>query len=107
MSNNSIYQTTHIYNRLLSSAQNNFHSTQSMSSYYVQDASFFRMDNITLGWSFKKSDKFPLSGRVYGTVANPFVITQYQGFDPEIDGGIDASFYPRPISVMFGVSLKY
>lgn len=107
MSNNSIYQTTHIYNRLVSSAQTNFHSTQSMSSYYVQDASFFRVDNITLGWSFKKSDKFPLSGRVYGTVANPFVITKYQGFDPEIDGGIDASFYPRPISVMFGVSLKY
>lgn len=103
----SIYQTSFLLNRIKDVLPTNFTTTQDKSSYYVQNASFFRIDNITLGWSFKKMAKFPINGRIYASVQNPVVITGYDGFDPEIGSGIDNSFYPRPISVLFGINLKY
>lgn len=77
------------------------------SDYYVQNASFVRCDNITLGYSFKNLFKAISSGRIYASVQNPFVITNYKGLDPEIFGGIDNSIYPRPMITMVGVSLNF
>ncbi|MGL5937907.1 MAG: SusC/RagA family TonB-linked outer membrane protein [Phocaeicola sp.] len=78
-----------------------------MSDYFVQNASFLRCDNITLGYSFQNFFKLPVSGRVYGTVQNVFTITKYKGLDPEVNGGIDNNIYPRPFVSMVGLSLNF
>lgn len=104
--NSSIYQGTYLLNRLTDAVALNYTSNQPYSSYFIQNASFFRMDYITVGYSFAaKTVKF--KGRVYATVQNPFVITGYKGSDPEINGGIDNSFYPRPLTVMLGINMKF
>ncbi len=71
--------------------------------YFVENASFLRCDNITLGYSFEKAVK----GRVYCTVSNPFVLSRYKGLDPEVFGGIDNNIYPRSLSVSLGTSLNF
>ncbi len=78
-----------------------------LSDYFVQNASFVRCDNITLGYSFKNLFKAISSGRIYATVQNPFVITPYKGLDPEIYGGIDNNIYPRAMVTLVGVSLNF
>lgn len=101
-------QAGFLKNRLNSATTTNFHVGQFRSSYYVQKASFLRMDNITLGYTFNKLFTAKQSARVYLTVQNPFVITNYSGLDPEISGeGIDNNIYPRPLSFMLGFSLKF
>ena len=81
------------------------------SDYWVQNASFLKCDNITLGYSFndlfKSSGYHGLAGRVYGTVSNVFCITKYDGIDPEIFGGIGGDIFPRPISFILGLSLNF
>jgi len=75
------------------------------SDHFVTNASFFRLDHITVGYSFDK-----LLGeffRVYATIQNPFVITRYEGLDPEIGNGIDNNFYPRPRTYLLGVSVTF
>ncbi len=101
-------QTGFLKNRLNSATNKNFHTGQYRSSYYVQKADFVRMDNITLGYTFNKLFNDKQSARLYLTVQNPFVITNYSGIDPEISGeGIDNKIYPRPISFMFGFNFKF
>lgn len=101
-------QTGFLKNRLNSAANKNFHTGQYRSSYYVQKADFLRMDNISLGYTFNKLFNDKQSARLYFTVQNPFVITNYSGIDPEISGeGIDNNIYPRPISFMFGFNFKF
>lgn len=82
-----------------------------MSDYFVQNASFLRCDNITLGYSFNNLLKSPsyngIEGRIYATVQNPFVITKYTGLDPEMSSGIDNNIYPRPITFLLGLSLQF
>ena len=84
---------------------------QYYSDYFVQNASFLKMDNITLGYSFDglfKGGKYNgISGRVYATVQNVFTITKYDGIDPEIASGIDNSLYPRPFTTVLGLSLNF
>lgn len=79
----------------------------SCSDYFVQNASFLKCDNITLGYSFEKLFSLPISGRVYATAQNVFTITEYKGIDPEIDGGYDSSIYPRPFTGILGLSLNF
>ncbi len=76
------------------------------SDYFVQNASFLRMDNITLGYSFEKLFGV-LSGRAYLTAQNVFTITKYEGLDPEVPNGIDNNIYPRPFIGVFGLSLTF
>ncbi|MEN8155818.1 MAG: TonB-dependent receptor [Bacteroidota bacterium] len=82
-----------------------FTNPQYWSDYYVRDASFLRLDNISVGYTF--NDLIGDSGnlRVYGSVQNVFVVTNYDGVDPEIENGIDNDLYPRPTTFMLGVSL--
>ena len=85
--------------------------TSSLSDRWVHNASFLKMDNITLGYSFenlfKCSSWHGLSGRAYVTANNVFTITNYDGIDPEVSGGIDYQVYPRPFSVIVGLNLNF
>ena len=82
-----------------------------MTDYFVQNASFLKCDNITLGYSFnnlfKSSSWKGIGGRVYATASNVFTITKYDGIDPEVYNGIDNNLYPRPISFILGVNLNF
>ena len=78
-----------------------------LSDYFVQNASFLKCDNITLGYSFDKLFNTAISGRVYATASNVFTITNYKGIDPEVSYGIDNSLYPRPFTALLGVSLNF
>ena len=87
-----------------------FYNPQYLSDYYIQNASFFRMDNITLSYLFQnlnKNDKSPVNLGLSFTVNNAFVITKYTGLDPEVSNGIDNNIYPRPRTFVFGVNLQF
>lgn len=79
----------------------------SLSDYYVQNASFLRMDNINLGYSVGKVFSNKATLRLNANVQNVFVITKYKGLDPEIGGGIDNNFYPRPRTFVLGANLDF
>ena len=76
-----------------------------LSDYYIENASFFKLDNITLGYTFPHTDKMYV--RLYGTVQNVLTITKYSGLDPEVFGGIDNNFYPRPQTYLLGLNLNF
>ncbi len=84
-----------------------------MSDYFVRNASFLRCDNITLGYSFTRlfsSGHYKgIDGRIYATVSNPFVITGYDGIDPERThgSGVDGSVFPRPTTYTLGLKLNF
>ena len=77
-----------------------------LSDYYIQDASFLRIDNISLGYNLKEAIK-GMDVRLYGSVQNVAVFTDYDGLDPEMFGGIDNNFYPRPRTFVFGLNVKF
>ncbi len=77
------------------------------SDYFVQNASFLRCDNITLGYSFKNLFGANLRGRAFLTAQNVFVISGYDGLDPENNKGIDRDLYPRPFVGIFGLNLTF
>jgi TonB-linked SusC/RagA family outer membrane protein len=95
---------THVNNLHASAVETKFQRPQYFSDYYVEEASFLRMDNITLGYTLR-----PKSGlnsvRLYATAQNLFVLTNYTGLDPEVGGGIDNNPYPRARGYIFGLSL--
>ncbi|WP_345329333.1 TonB-dependent receptor [Mucilaginibacter defluvii] len=84
-----------------------FDNNQYLSDYYLENASFLRMDNLGLGYNAGKilGDKVGL--RVNANCQNVFVITNYTGLDPEIANGIDNNFYPRPRTFVLGVNLDF
>ncbi len=84
-----------------------FQSAQYHSDYYVQNASFFRMDNMTLSYSFNNLMQNRVKLQLSATVNNAFVITNYSGIDPEVNNGIDNNVYPRTRVWMFGVNLLF
>lgn len=78
-----------------------------LSDYFIRNASYIKCTNITLGYSFSNLGGSALGGRVYFTAQNPFIITKYDGLDPEISNGIDKNPYPRPMSFQLGVNLNF
>ncbi len=84
-----------------------FFSQQQLSDIYVQDASFFKMDNMSLGYSLDNLASGKLRARVSLTVQNAFIITKYDGIDPEVNGGIDNTVYPRPRVFLLGLNLDF
>jgi len=95
-------------NRMNSALTTNFVDPRYQSSYYIQNASFLRMDNISLGYTFNKLFNSNQTARIYCTVQNPFVITKYKGIDPEFNNdGIDNNIYPHPRVYMVGLSLNF
>ncbi|MFD1314827.1 SusC/RagA family TonB-linked outer membrane protein [Namhaeicola litoreus] len=102
-----LYDLGTIRNAHSSILDTNFRNPQYWSDYYVQDASFLRMDNITLGYNFSNLKNGDVRLRIYSTVQNVFTITDYDGLDPEINGGIDNNFYPRPQTLLFGFNVNF
>lgn len=78
-----------------------------LSDYFIQNGSFLKVDNITLGYSFQHMFNTSVSGRVYLTAQNLFTITGYKGLDPEVNGGYDSNIYPRPFIGILGLSLNF
>jgi iron complex outermembrane receptor protein len=90
--------------------ETNFNTTAdvSLSDIYVENASFLRMDNITLGYSFPKWLEGKASLRLFTGVQNAFLITKYSGLDPEItNNGVDKTIYPRQRTLLFGANIKF
>lgn len=79
---------------------------QIKSDYFIEDASFIKMDNITLGYNFNKIFKSSIAGRLAFSVQNVFVITNYTGLDPE-GWGIDNNIWPRPRIYTLGLNLTF
>lgn len=84
-----------------------FLNAQYLSNHYVTNASFFKMDYISAGYSFNSLFTDKLKGRIGLTVNNAFFITDYEGLDPEVNNGIDNNIYPRPRVFMFSLNLTY
>jgi len=79
-----------------------------LSDYFVQNASFLKCDNITLGYSFKNLWNYAnISGRISFSVQNAFTITKYTGLDPEQTSGMESSVYPRSRTYMLGLNLNF
>ena len=80
-----------------------FKTRQLFSDYYVQNASFVKVDNITLGYNFNNIN-FLRTFRAYLTAQNPLVISKYKGMEPEQFYGIDNSPYPRSMTITLGLN---
>jgi iron complex outermembrane receptor protein len=78
-----------------------------LSDYYVQNASFLRMDNINFGYNVGKVFRDKASLKINANIQNAFIITNYKGLDPEVNGGIDNNFYPRPRTFVLGLNLNF
>jgi iron complex outermembrane receptor protein len=78
-----------------------------LSDIYVENGSFLRMDNITLGYTLPKMSNDKVSLRFTAGCQNVFMITKYSGLDPEVNNGVDGAIYPRQRSFLFGTSLKF
>lgn len=78
-----------------------------LSNYYIKDASFIKLDNITVGYTFEKSILKLASLRFTAGVQNVFVLTKYDGLDPEKFNGIDGNVYPRARTFLFGVNANF
>jgi len=102
-----LYDLGTIRNAHASILDTNFRNPQYWSDYYIQDASFLKMDNITLGYNFENIKNGDVRLRLYSTIQNVFTVTDYDGLDPEINGGIDNNFYPRPQTVLFGFNVNF
>jgi len=83
------------------------------SSRFIEDGSYIRLDNATLGYNFKNLGSYVKNLRIYSSVNNLFVITKYSGIDPEVEQGgiapgIDSNnFYPKTRTVLFGVKATF
>jgi iron complex outermembrane receptor protein len=83
-----------------------FQNRQYLSDYYVENASFLKMDNLTLGYNVGKIGKW-CSLNLSAIVQNVFTLTNYSGVDPEVPNGMDVSFYTRPRTFSLGLGLQF
>src|SRR5690606_7264948 len=82
-------------------------SERYLSDYYIQDASFIRIDNITVSYTFRDLFGGKADARLSLAGQNLILITDYKGLDPEINGGIDNSIYPRPRMYTLGLNINF
>ncbi len=101
-----LYQIGYFKNFPTQLSDTKFVKRQFTSDYFVSNASFFKLDNLSAGYKFDNLIN-KVSARVSLTVQNLMTVTKYKGLDPEVQGGIDNNFYPRPRTVMLGISLTY
>lgn len=115
VSPNALWTSTNfLTNKTAQAAADNWQTddvTAILSDRWIHNASFLKMENITLGYSFanlfKTAAWHGLSGRAYATASNVFTITNYDGLDPEVFNGFDDNIYPRPFSVIVGLNLNF
>ena len=102
------------YNLHSSVLETGFQTPQYQSDFYVEDASFLRLDNVTVGYTFDLKGQ---SARIFGTLQNVFTVTGYSGVDPSSNiastavtnsvNGIDNNVYPRSRTFSGGLSLRF
>ena len=102
----------HVSNFVASALTSGFTRTPELSGqlsdYFLENASFLKCDNITVGYNFCNLTAAKLSGRVSFSVQNVFTITNYSGLDPETNGnGIDYSMWPRPRTYTLGLNINF
>ena len=106
-----LWTNSFVSNRVSSAVNSMFTQAQYLSDYYLQDASFLKFDNFTLGYTFPKvfevNPEHFASLNVFGTVQNIYTLTKYKGVDPEVYGGIDNNLYPRPRTFVAGVKFNF
>lgn len=100
-------QSGYTANILTDVKKTNFNTAQYWSSFYLENASFFKLDYVSLGYNFDSLFGNKIGGRLGFSVQNVFTITDYSGLDPEVANGIDNNIYPRPRTFMVSVSLNY
>ena len=105
--NTSISNVLNFYNGAANPAFQDANGNIQFSDYFLQDAAFMRCENIVVGYSLPNNFIKNTNMRLYASVNNPFIITNYDGQDPEQFGGIDGAFYPRPTAYTFGVNLDF
>jgi iron complex outermembrane receptor protein len=109
-SNNAVYSAlfrSTTGNAPVAVLESGFYQQQPLSNYYLEDASFLKMDNLSFSYNLKQ-----LLGKRTGLtvncgVQNLFTLTAYSGIDPEISGGVDRDFYPRPRIYTIGFNLNF
>lgn len=79
---------------------------QGATDYFLEDASYLKMDNLTLGYSFQNLTKARLSGRISASMQNVFTISKYRGLDPEC-GAVDGTMWLRPRTYTIGLTLNF
>jgi iron complex outermembrane receptor protein len=84
-----------------------FAKSQLFSDYYIENASFLRMENITLGYTFKNVMGNKINMRLNATAQNVFTVTKYSGLNPEVSGGIDNNVYPVPRTYSLGLNIGF
>ena len=98
---------TYLSNVTADALKTGFRTYQYFSDYYIQNASFLRMENVTLGYDASWITRNKANLRISLAAQNLFVITKYTGLDPEISGGIDNNFYPRARTVTLGINVGF
>ncbi|MTH15131.1 TonB-dependent receptor [Flavobacterium sp. LC2016-01] len=114
-SGNGVYNTVLIRQNDLANGVENLLETgfkqgsnfQLKSDYYVQDASFVKLDNVTVGYTFNQKIKGISMLKLTASAQNVLTITKYEGLNPEISNGIDNNLYPRPITFMLGLNANF
>ncbi|WP_452225092.1 SusC/RagA family TonB-linked outer membrane protein [Lacinutrix chionoecetis] len=105
--NTSITNVLNFYNGAANPVFDDANGNIQFSDYFLKNASFMRCENIVLGYSLPQNFIKNTNMRLYASVNNPFIITEYDGQDPENFGGIDGAFYPRPQAYTFGVNIDF
>ena len=95
-----------LFNLSTSYLDTGFRTRQLLSDYYVENASFLKMDNLTINYNFGKI-KDIVGLNLSFMIQNVFTITRYSGIDPEIYLGVDQNFYPRPRIYSLGIGLTF
>ena len=108
-----LWVNSFVSNRVSSALYSNFDDAAYISDYYVQDGSYIKLDNVTLGYTFPKlfsagkNNDRNATLNIFGTVQNIYTFTKYTGIDPEVSGGIDGTVYPRPRTYVIGVKFNF
>lgn len=100
------YNNSQLNNLNTSFLKTGFKIRQYLSDYYVENASFLKLDNLSLSYNVGKINKWA-SLTVSAMVQNVFTITGYSGTDPEVPNGMDNSFYPRPRTYSVSLGLQF
>ena len=101
------------YDKVFGKAVLNTLCSEEFNSYYVENGDYWKIDNITLGYSFSKINKWIKTLRLYASVNNAITITGYKGIDPEVStSGLAPSYdnrdsYPHPRAFTFGMNVTF
>ena len=110
VSSNILIRNTDLANGVENLLETDFRSNDTKrfeSDYYIQDASFIRLDNVSVGYTFNQNKRSTSLVKMTLSAQNVLVLTKYEGLDPEIAGGIDSNLYPRPITFTLGLNVNF